>query len=246
MHNSYYPNKKIWTPEEDEFLKQSISKTKNWTTVSKEINKNFKKVKRTTDECRARFRVISKGNSIKPWSKSEELVLLLSLHLHQASCQDYIEKLLNRGTESIREYFVSQVKRIIGQIKNMDKKKFKSLNPIEQLKLEIYLALLLTKPEKIKTYSEIANIKVTEDSLKQIGFENIQILIRHIDSIIEKLQNNIMSKLKDKAITKEDLLNELFHKQPEEYPRQEIYMHILPAEEVDRDYFLIAVYLLPN
>eukprot|EP00826_Nyctotherus_ovalis_P010078 TRINITY_DN1267_c0_g1_i5.p1 TRINITY_DN1267_c0_g1~~TRINITY_DN1267_c0_g1_i5.p1 ORF type:complete len:261 (-),score=72.65 TRINITY_DN1267_c0_g1_i5:213-995(-) len=238
-----------WTQEEDDFLKDVVhrAKRKSWVNACKAMNKNFTVTRRTAKECRARFQKISRENDAKPWSKGEELVFLCNLHLHEGRWEGRMEAILNRKAENIRQYFLTQLKHTASQIKSMDKERFKALSSTEQLKFQIYLILLLTHSE---LQPELAKASITDEDcdscLRQMGFECRQDVVRHIDETIERLQNKVLAKLREKAAGKKTEVDELFHKRAEECPRQQIYMHLLPSEEVNRDHFLIAIYFLTN
>jgi len=237
-----------WSQEEDEFLRNLVStaKRKNWTTISKKMNKNFKFKKRTTEECKTRFNFISQNNDKKEWSKSEELVFLFVLHFHGENWEDQIEKVIDRKSENIKAYLISQVKYTISQVKSMDEERFKSLNSTEQLKFLVYFHLLLNNSEEYLRMEEGIREEDFISCSRRIGFKTKQDLTISINNIIERLQNKILAKLKAKPIGKKSVFEELFHKRPEEYARDNICMHILPSSGPNRDHVLIAIYFLPD
>lgn len=238
-----------WTQEEDNFLKDVVhrAKRKNWVAACKAMNKNFKVTRRTARECKARFQRISRENDAKAWSKGEELVFLCNLHLHEGKWEGRMEAILNRKAENIRQHLLAQLKHTVSLIKSMDGEKFKTLSSIEQLKLQIYLVQLLTHSE---LQPELTKASITDEDcdncLKQMGFECRQDAVRHIDGTIERLQNTVLGRQKEKGAGKKTEVDELFHKRAEECPRREVHIHFMPSEEVNRDHFLIAVYFLTN
>ena len=134
-----------WTPEEDNCLKSQISdKTKwNWKSVCRLLNKTFGGKRRTCKDCQQRWAVLTQPHSKACWSPNEELILLCHLHAHSRLADIPSNALEKRTAADLREHVSEQLRAIAGIVKAQRLTDYTTANALQQLQLQVYLALLL-------------------------------------------------------------------------------------------------------
>ena len=132
-----------WTSLEDEVLMELVGKTEHvkWKSVSKQLNCQFSHAKRTTKECRSRWKLIqAEAAEEKLWDSNEEISLLYALY-HTEDLESY--SLRTKNIDQIRKHLRAIGRRLIKQIRGVKEWNVDKTTPIDVFKVFFYSSVLL-------------------------------------------------------------------------------------------------------
>lgn len=173
-----------WTREEDEFILRSIGvsrKPYNWKLIAEKGNQVFPTKKKSAQEYNRRWQFLTSIERTKePWSKEEELNLILAHNRYKNKWTDISTTIRGRSNNTIKNKFYSIFRRIKGKIKKND---FEYSTRLELL--EIYYVIAV-----IEEYLEC-----DKDSAKAKGRRGKDYIWSLIHSIDKKLVTEYKAQL---------------------------------------------------
>lgn len=195
---------KIWTTEQDAFLREEIEKSKaiNWRSICKKFNKTFKPVKVTSKECGSRWSYLSAELSI-----NEEIIILLTFYRGNQE----IAATVLKSRVNVSEYLESLIIKVKNKVESFNKIK-DGLTWLMKLKLLICLGLSLSSEQCDKRLGELAAMQkdwmeVVQTITGKKEKLTTEMFREHVDTIVA----NIESKVNLLAESNNNELNDVMH-----------------------------------
>eukprot|EP00826_Nyctotherus_ovalis_P005262 TRINITY_DN11181_c0_g1_i5.p1 TRINITY_DN11181_c0_g1~~TRINITY_DN11181_c0_g1_i5.p1 ORF type:complete len:341 (+),score=64.87 TRINITY_DN11181_c0_g1_i5:476-1498(+) len=196
---SHYKGK--WTAEEDEFILNSVAlmeRPYNWKEMAGKGNERFTWQRRSAQEYSKRWHFLASAEATKePWSRHEELRLILGHNRYKNRWRDISALLKGRSNNTIKNKFYSIFRKVKGKIKKGD---YTYTSKLELLEIYYVISVIEEYLDGDKDYARakgrrgkdyIWSLIHTVDKRTVSGYKNqLQSLAEH-----EGTLNGILSQL---------------------------------------------------
>lgn len=221
---SHYKGK--WTAEEDEFILNSVAlmeRPYNWREVAGKGNERFGRQRRSAQEYSKRWHFLANAEGTKePWSRHEELRLILGHNRFKNKWRDISSILKGRSNNTIKNKFYSIFRKVKGKIKKGD---YTYTSRLELLEIYYVISVIEEYLDGDKDYARAKGRR---------GKDYIWSLIHTIDKRAVSGYKNQLQSLAEHEGTLNSILSQLSTESDiQEIPKAEAKSHVEEAKRTN-------------